>query len=60
MRTITAAITVFFVTIYSASLVIIARILRRPVLEGGIYERAMHNWASNRSRRRTRWRSCSM
>lgn len=33
-------------TIYSASLVICARLLRRPVLAGGIYERAMHNWAS--------------
>ena len=46
MRTVTSAIAVFFVTIYSASLVIIARILRRPVLEGGIYERAMRNWAT--------------
>jgi 1-acyl-sn-glycerol-3-phosphate acyltransferase len=46
MRTLLAAIAVFFVTIYSASLVIIARLLRRPVLKGGIYERAMNNWAS--------------
>lgn len=46
MRTVIAAIAVFFVTIYSASLVIAARLLRRPVLKGGIYERAMRNWAS--------------
>ncbi len=46
MRTITAAITVIFATIYSASLVIGASLLRRPVLKGGIYERAMRNWAS--------------
>jgi 1-acyl-sn-glycerol-3-phosphate acyltransferase len=46
MRTFVAAIAVFFSTIYSASLVIAARLLRRPVLKGGIYERAMRNWAS--------------
>ncbi|HET9424780.1 MAG TPA: lysophospholipid acyltransferase family protein [Gemmatimonadaceae bacterium] len=46
MRTLAAGIAVFFVTIYSASLVIIARLLRRPVLKGGIYERAMRNWAT--------------
>jgi 1-acyl-sn-glycerol-3-phosphate acyltransferase len=46
MRTLAAGIAAFFVTIYSATLVIVARLLRRPVIKGGIYETAMRNWAS--------------
>lgn len=46
MRTVLAAIALCVATIYSASLVIGARLMRRPVLKGGIYERAMRNWAS--------------
>jgi 1-acyl-sn-glycerol-3-phosphate acyltransferase len=46
IRTAVAALTVIIATIYSAALVIIARLLRRPVLEGGVYETAMRNWAT--------------
>jgi 1-acyl-sn-glycerol-3-phosphate acyltransferase len=47
MRTLLSAIVVIFVTIYSATLVVVARLLGRPVFEGGIYERAMRNWATS-------------
>ena len=46
IRTAVAILSAILATIYSATLVIAARLLRRPVLKGGVYERAMHNWAS--------------
>lgn len=45
MRTLFAAITVAIGTIIGATIILVARIFRRPVSPGGIYEQTMRGWA---------------
>jgi 1-acyl-sn-glycerol-3-phosphate acyltransferase len=46
IRSVIAIVVSILATLYSASLVIVAKLLRRPVRAGSVYERAMRNWAS--------------
>jgi 1-acyl-sn-glycerol-3-phosphate acyltransferase len=46
IRSAIAIITTIIVTIYSAVLVIAARLLHRPMRQHSVYERAMQRWAS--------------
>ena len=46
MRTILSAITVAIGTVVGASIILVARLLRRPVAVGSIYEQTMRGWAS--------------
>jgi 1-acyl-sn-glycerol-3-phosphate acyltransferase len=46
IRSFVAIVTTILVTIYSAVVVIVARLLRRPTREHSIYEHAMQSWAS--------------
>src|SRR3954468_350142 len=46
IRTLLVGLTAIFSTIYCATLVVVARLLKRPVVQGGIYEKAMRLWAS--------------
>lgn len=46
IRSLTSALGVIVATIWGASMVIGARLLRRPVIEGGIYESTMRRWAT--------------
>ena len=45
IRSAIAIITTILVTIYSATVVIIAKLLRRPTRPNSVYERAMQQWA---------------
>jgi 1-acyl-sn-glycerol-3-phosphate acyltransferase len=45
IRSAVAFIVTIFVTIYSATLVIVAKLLRLPMRENSVYERAMQQWA---------------
>jgi 1-acyl-sn-glycerol-3-phosphate acyltransferase len=45
IRSAVAIITAVFVTIYSATIVIIAKLLRRPTRADSVYERSMQRWA---------------
>ena len=47
MRTILSAINVVIATFIGASTVLLARMLKRPVTVGSIYERTMRNWAAS-------------
>src|SRR4051812_16256057 len=47
IRTPVHGINGFFSTIYCATLVVVARLLKRGVVVGGIYEKAMRLWASS-------------
>jgi 1-acyl-sn-glycerol-3-phosphate acyltransferase len=47
IRSLVVGITVFFSTIYCATIVVVARLLKRPVVAGGVYEKAMRMWASS-------------
>lgn len=46
IRSAIAILVAIFVTIYSATIVIVAKLLRRPTRPNSIYERAMQQWAS--------------
>jgi 1-acyl-sn-glycerol-3-phosphate acyltransferase len=46
MRTLMSAVSVFLSTFVGASTVLIARLLKRPVTVGSIYEKTMRNWAA--------------
>jgi len=45
IRSVIALVTTFFVTIYSATVVIVAKLLGRPTRPNSVYERAMQRWA---------------
>jgi 1-acyl-sn-glycerol-3-phosphate acyltransferase len=47
MRTLLSAINVAIATIIGASVVLFARLTRRPVTVGSVYERTMRNWAAS-------------
>jgi len=45
MRTLLTIVTIFFDTVWSAAVVVGAKVLRRPERRGSIYERQMMRWA---------------
>jgi 1-acyl-sn-glycerol-3-phosphate acyltransferase len=47
MRTLLSAINVAVATIIGATIILVARIFRRPVAVGSIYERTMRRWAAS-------------
>jgi 1-acyl-sn-glycerol-3-phosphate acyltransferase len=46
MRTVISGLAILIGTFLGASMVLLARLMRRPVTVGSIYERTMRNWAS--------------
>src|SRR4051812_31246532 len=47
MRTLLSAINVSIATIIGATIILVARIFRRPIAVGSIYERTMRRWAAS-------------
>src|SRR3954463_15037240 len=47
MRTLLSAINVSIATIIGATIILVARIFRRPIAVGSIYERTMRGWAAS-------------